>query len=295
MPKPSIAIVMTNYNTWELAKKCAEYCYIHDEGNFNSVLVYDDCSQKELTSTFPEGTTVYMGSPNVGLTKALNIAFSMISEDVVVLFDSDAYPTTPFCKDVAEMFQKDPSLGLVAFRTIGKSGSATESYTTEPNVWSLLLGQALYSKLEGLLADKSGRISVFTCAMAVRRTAFIELNGFDENFDWLDLDHDFSMRINRSGWKIAVAENPRIFHEGGGTPQLTRNRVLRFYKTRWYLLNKFRRVPLRKLVRRLILLRLWGEYILLLTLGVLFVPDKVSRQDKLEGRLQLIRFCSKQY
>jgi GT2 family glycosyltransferase len=286
---------MTNYNTWDLAKRCAEQCYLHDNGNFNSLLVYDDCSQIDFVGMFPEGTTIYKGSPNVGLTRALNIAFRMVSEDIIVLFDSDAYPTTHFCRDVAEMFKKDSTLGLVAFRTIGKSGKPTESYTTEPNVWSLLLGQAIYAKLERWLADKSGRISVFTCAMAVRRTAFIELNGFDENFDWLDLDHDFSMRINRSGWKIAVAENPRVFHEGGGTPQLTRNRLLRFYKTRWYLLNKFHRLPVKRLTRMLILLRLRAEYFLLLMVGSLLIRDRVRLHDKLQGRLQLVQFCSKYY
>lgn len=295
MPTPSIAVLMTNYNTWDLAQKCAEHCYIHDKGNFDSLLVYDDCSQIELSGSFPEGTRVYRGSPNVGLTKALNIAFRMISEDIVVLFDSDAYPTTPFCNDVANMFAKDPTLGVVAFRTIGKNGTPTESYSTEPNVWSLLLGQAFYAKTEKLFKDKSGRISVFTCAMAVRQAAFAELNGFDENFDWLDLDHDFSMRMNRSRWKIAIAEQPRIFHEGGGTPQLTRNRVLRFYKTRWYLLKKFNRLPGKRLLRTLILFRLRVEYRLLWLFGPILIQDRVRRHDKLQGRLELIQFCSSYY
>ncbi len=295
MSKLSIAILMTNYNTWDLARKCAESCYLHDQGNFNSLLVYDDCSQVEPGEAFPDGAKIYRGSPNVGLTKALNIAFQMVSEDVVVLFDSDSYPTTPFCEDVLGMFENDPNLGMIALRTVGQLGRPTESYTTEPNFWSLLLGQSLYAKSEKFLADKSGRISVFTCAMAVRKKAFDELNGFDENFDWLDLDHDFSMRMNRSNWKVAVAQHPRIFHEGGGTPQLTRNRLLRFYKTRWYLLKKFNRLPNARIIRGLILLRLRTEYLVLFIFGRVLIADKIRREDKLQGRLQLIQFCSGYY
>jgi GT2 family glycosyltransferase len=293
MPKPSIAIIITNYNTWDLTRHCAKQCYLQDEGKFDSLLVYDDCSATASSETFPEGTRIHMGMPNVGLVKALNHAFSLVSQDVVVLFDSDAYPTTPFCEDVAAMFEMDASLGLVALQTVGKCGNPTESHTTEPNFWSLLLGQQLYAKTEKYLADRSGRISVFTCAMAVRRQAFLELNGFDESFDWLDLDHDFSMRVNRSAWKIAIAPGPRVFHEGGGTPQLTRNRVLRFYQNRWYLLKKFDRLPMEPLIKVLILSRLRLEYLFLKLFGTIFISNEMIRADKLSGRRQLIEFCRK--
>jgi GT2 family glycosyltransferase len=295
MPELSLSILVTNYNTWDLTRRCVEQCLAHDRGNFGTLLVYDDCSPIKSAESFPPEVTFYQGNPNLGLTKALNRAFQMLTEDIVVLFDSDAYPTTPFCEDIRTMFEQDPELGLVAFQTVGKSGNPTESYTTEPNVWSLLLGQALYAKLEDLLCDDSARISVFTCAMAVRRSAFVELNGFDENFDWLDLDHDFSMRINRSHWKTAIADKPRAFHEGGGTPQLTRNRLLRFYKTRWYLLKKFNRIPHAPLVKAAILLRLRLEYLILVMFGRILFPDARSREDKIEGRCNLIDFCSQYY
>ncbi len=291
----SIAILTTNYNTWDLARKCAEHCYIHDHGNFQKLLVYDDCSSIPSNGPFPVGTSIHLGNPNVGLTKALNIAFSLLSEDIIVLFDSDAYPVTPFCAEVVQRFQENPRLGLLSFQTVGKSGQPTESYTTEPNFWGLLLGQALYAKTEKWLADRSGKISVFTCAMAVRRQAFVELNGFDEAFDWLDLDHDFSMRMNRSQWEVSVADSARVFHEGGGTPQLTRKRVLRFYKTRWYLLNKFNRLPAKRLLKQLIIARLYMEYLSLTLFGRVLINNQEKLTDKLEGRRDLISFCKNNY
>jgi len=295
MSSLSIAILTTNYNTWDLARRCVEHCYQYDNGNFDRLVVYDDCSRTQPGEPFPVGTHIHLGSSNVGLTNALNIAFSLLSEDIVVLFDSDAYPVSPFCSEVLQRFEHDPQLGLLAFQTIGKSGLPTESYTTEPNFWSLLLGQAMYAKLEKWLSDQSGNISVFTCAMAVRRQAFVELNGFDEAFDWLDLDHDFSMRMNRSNWKVSVADSARIFHEGGGTPQLTRKRVLRFYKTRWYLLNKFNRLPTKQFAKRLIISRLYVEYIFLALFGRTIISDPDRFSDKLQGRRELIAFCKTNY
>jgi GT2 family glycosyltransferase len=288
----SIAVLLTNYNSWHLAQRCVDACFKVDPKQFEKILVYDDCSTAEFTGIFPEGTQLHRGCPNRGLTKSLNVAFSMLDEDVVVLFDSDAYPLSPFCESVRTMFTEDTDLGLVALRTVGCAGMPTRSYEPEPNVWSLLLGQVLYAKLEHWLADRSGRISVYTCAMAVRMRAFDEISGFDEAFDWLDLDHDFSMRMNRSRWKVAVAREPRAFHEGGGTSQLTRDRVKRFYKNRWYLLEKFNRIPLKKLVQLLILIRLWTEYTLLRVGGRFLFPDEIIRIDKITGRRDLIQLYS---
>jgi GT2 family glycosyltransferase len=290
MSKLSLAILITNYNTWDLTERCVQHCYCHDEGHFNTLLVYDDCSQTEFKGSFPDSTRIYRGRPNVGLAKAYNIGFGLISEDIVIVFDSDAYPTTPFCEEVKQMFENDPSLGLVGFQTIGREGNSTESYTTEPNIWSLLLGQALYARMDRWLADRSERISLYSCTMAVRKAAYLELHGFDENYDFLDIDNDFSLRINRSHWKIALAPGPRIVHEGRGSPQLTRHRVIRFYKSRWYLLRKFHRLPMKRLVKMLILLRLCAEYLILLSLGSVLFRDKSVRDDKIQGRRELIQF-----
>jgi GT2 family glycosyltransferase len=285
----SIAVLLTNHNTWALAQRCVTACFEVDPGNFQNLLVYDDSSTVEFTGRFPDGANLYRGHPNRGLTKSLNIAFNMIGEDIVVLFDSDAYPVTPFCDVIRSMFTADPHLGLVALQTVGTNGRPTQSMETEPNVWGVVLGQALSARFDRWITDRSGRITVFTCAMAVRKRAFDQLNGFDEAFDWLDLDHDFSMRMSRAGWKIGVASAPRAFHEGGGTPQLASRRVERFYRNRWYLLNKFSRIRFRKLARTVIVARLSIELGVLLLAGKFLFSDRTALRDKIAGRRNLIR------
>jgi GT2 family glycosyltransferase len=291
----SIGIVVTNFNTWDITKRCVDSCVKLDRPNFQQLLVYDDGSTTPCDVTFPEGTNVHMASTNVGLTKVLNSAFRMMHTDVVVLFDSDATPLTPFCEEVRRSFSDDSTLGLLGLRTVDEAGNATEFVTSEPNQWSLILGQSLFARYAKLFADKSGKLSVFTCAMAVRMKSFDELGGFDEKFDWLDLDHDFSMRINRSRWKTRVCTAVRIFHKGGGTPQRTSKRVLRFYKNRWYLLKKFERISNLHVARHLILLRLSLELIFLKSFGSYYIRDVDILKDKVEGRRDLLRCCKQSY
>ena len=286
-----VAVVITNYNSWALTRQCVQCCLDQDGERIGTLLVYDDCSADTSPLGFPQNVTMFRSPINRGLTKSLNAAIRMTSEEFLVIFDADAYPITSFCETVTEMFSKDPRLGLLAFHTIGKTGQSTESYTTEPNFWTILLGQGLYARSEKWFRDRSGRLSVFTCAMAVRRKAFEDVGGFDEAFDWLDLDHDFSMRIARSGWGIAVCQGPRMFHEGGGSPQLMRHRILRFYKNRWYLLKKFDRLPAAALIRVLIILRLGIEYLTLVLFGKLLIRNPERLKDKILGRRALLSFC----
>jgi GT2 family glycosyltransferase len=293
--RPSLAIVVTNHNRWDLIERFLSQCNVHDSGNFDRLLIYDDCSTVQHALSLPPKCILHAGSPNLGLTRSLNRALAMLSEEIIIIFDSDAFPLLPFCRDISGMFTSDESLGLVAFQTIGAANQPTESFSTEPNVWSLVLGQAIYAKFENWLADKSGRVSVFTCAMAVRKAAFQDVGGFDEAFDWLDLDHDLSMRINRSKWKTAICRGHRVFHEGGGSDQQTRHRVLRHYKNRWYLLRKFGRIPLPRLVKLIILARLHVEFLILAALGKTLIKDASERQEKILCRKQLIALCKSTY
>jgi GT2 family glycosyltransferase len=123
--------------------------------------------------------------------------------------------------------------------------------------------------------------------MAVRRETFLAAGGFDEAFDWLDLDHDLSMRLRREGFRLAVLPGLVAFHEGGGAPQRRAERVLRAYRNRWLLLGKHGKLRRPGLVRRLVAARLAVEIAALRLLGPLLVRDPGVRRDTLAGRRRL--------
>lgn len=295
MAEISIGVLITSYNTWELSRECAAKCLEVDGNRLKQVLVYDDCSPQAQTVEFPPGVTVYRAPQNTGLCRALNLAYAMVDADVVVQYDADAYPLAPFAEELRALFAADPKLGLVGFRTTGSRGQVTESFMKEPNLWGLLLGQALFARLERWLGDRSGRINVTMCSMGVRKAAYTAIGGFDEALEFLDIDHEFSMSMNRAGWKVMISDRLRACHEGGGTKTRGSRRLLLFYKARWYLLRKFGKVPAPGLVKALILLRLRLELAVLHVLGGWLYRDAETRADKLQGRRDLIAYCRENY
>ncbi|HKV06515.1 MAG TPA: glycosyltransferase [Thermoanaerobaculia bacterium] len=291
MTSPSLGVVVTNYNTWDLVVRGVENVRTHGAGA-DRVLVVDDAS----ATPPPLGldAEVLANPENLGLVRSLNRGLRAVGTDLAVLFDSDAWPLGPFAGRLCQLFADDPQLAIVGFVTVDEAGHPTASSETEPDAASLVLGQRLHALWLRLFPGR-GPQNVFTCAMALRLEAFRELGGFDEAFDWLDLDHDLCMRARRAGWRVIQAPDLVAFHRGGGTPQSTSARVLRFYKTRWLLLRKLGKIRHPRLVRALVLARLRAEYLLLALAGRLLFEDRAALADKLAGRRTVLRYCAENY
>ncbi|HYO15548.1 MAG TPA: glycosyltransferase [Thermoanaerobaculia bacterium] len=291
----TLGVVVTNYNTRDLTGRCLEKILAYREG-IDRILVVDDASPEGPPVPPDPAVEVRVNPANLGLVRSLNLAIRALGTDVAVLFDSDAYPLNEFPQRVRQLFGDDPDLGIAGFATVDEDGRPTGSTEAEPDAASLVLGQRLHALWTRLLPGSGdGLGSVYTCAMAVRTRAFEELGGFDEAFDWLDLDHDLCMRANRSRWRVAHAPEIVAFHRGSGTPQAVRHRVQRFYKNRWLLLRKFGKIRHPRLVRSLVLARLGAEYAALRLLGRAVARDPEALRDKLEGRRAVIRYCLRNY
>jgi GT2 family glycosyltransferase len=283
----SVAVALTNYETWPLTSRCVERVQADPAGP-SEIVVVDDGSSASPPA-FTGEVAVLRNETNQGLVRSLNRAVRATDSDIVVVFDSDAYPLAPFTDAVRQAFRAEPRLGVLGFHTLGSGGKPTGSSEPEPGAASLLLGQRLNRWWEAGVRTR-GPLCVFTCAMAMRRATFDELNGFDEEFDWLDLDLDFCMRARRAGWLVEQSGALVAFHEGSGAPQQTHRRVLRFYRNRWRLLSKFGRLPFPRLSGALIGARILLELTALLTLGVFFFRDRAVRQDKILGRRAVLRW-----
>ncbi len=292
-PQPgplSVGVLVLNYNTWELALRALNAAIALEAGNVAQYVLFDDGSLSDPPAEIDARISVFRGQANVGFARALQVAFGLMNSDIVVLFDSDAFPLTAFADRVRRHFQDDPRLGQLGFRAEDENGAQTESFFAEPTQWSLILGQALYGRLPKRALQPS-KLCVITGCMATRKEAYRDVGGFDPELDFLDVDVDYSMRLRRRGWKIDVDPAIKAFHVGGGTVQAQRNRVLHFYKSRWYLLRKHKLMRSPRLARAVILARLICEQKILDVFGRRLFPIPEMLEDKILGRRALLSYC----
>jgi GT2 family glycosyltransferase len=286
----SIGVLVLNYNTWDLALRALNAAIELEKDNVKEYVLFDDGSPTPPPDHVDSRIRLILGHSNCGFSGALAAGFSAMTSDIVVLFDSDAYPLAPFSARVRKRFQEDARLGQLGFIAQDQNGRQTESFLGEPTQWSLILGQALHARLPKRPLQHS-RLCVITGCMATRMEAYAQAGGFDPEFDFLDVDVDYSMRLRKSGWKVDVDDSITVFHVGGGTPQPASRRVLRFYKCRWRLLRKHRLMRHAKAARFLILARLICEQKILQLFGRFLFPDREVLKDKLLGREALVSFC----
>ncbi|MGD0345827.1 MAG: glycosyltransferase [Terracidiphilus sp.] len=289
-PCLSVGVLVLNYNTWDLALRALDAAIRLEADNVTEYVLFDDGSSNPTPREIDSRITLNRGESNRGFGRALTEAFSAMKSDIVVLFDSDAYPLTPFSSKVKEHFARDARLGQLGFRAQDENGTQTESFFGEPTQWSLILGQALSARVTRK-APQPDKLCVITGCMATRAEAYAQVGGFDAEFEFLDVDVDYSMKLRRHGWKVETDSSIEVFHVGGGTPQLMRQRVLHFYKSRWRLLRKHGLMKNPRLARASILARLTCEKAVLQIFGRFLFSSTEVLHDKILGRKALLAYC----
>jgi GT2 family glycosyltransferase len=290
----SIGVLVLNYNTWDIALRAIGSAIELEYPSITEFVLFDDGSSTPPPDTIDPRVRVIRGESNRGFAGALVVAFAQMQSDIVVLFDSDAFPLVPFAAKVRAEFEADERLGQIGFQSQDERGKRTESLMKEPTKWSLILGQALYARIPHRPMTPANLCAIAGC-MATRMKAYRNVGGIDGNFDMLDLDLDYSMRLRRNNWNVVADRSIKVFHVGGGTPQLQRKRLLRFYKCRWYLLRKHGIIRYPALAKAMILARLEIEKLTLKLLGPYLFRNPEILADKVLGRQNLLAYCRDNY
>ena len=285
----SISALITNYNTWQLTADCVRELEKWSNENLAEILVIDDASEQNFPEHLSDKVRVIHNPENRGYVASVNIGFSHLKDDVIILFDSDAYPLMDLTQSLSSLFASNSQLGAVGFQLVNEEGQPTGSYCTEPNILGLLLGQKLEALYQSWFQKtKELPLCLHSCGMAIRRIAFEEVSGFDEGFDFLDADIDFSMRLRAGGWYVQIDPSLVAHHKGGGSFQSTAKRVLRHHRNRWRLLLKHEHLALPWLLKIGLVTRHALEYGFLGIMGKVLIKEPTILRDKLHGRRQLL-------
>jgi hypothetical protein len=291
----SIGVLITNYQSWPLTENAIREVLRWSGNNISKIVVVDDAS--DATGKFPDSdkVVIHRNPKNLGYVRSVNVGMRLLDDELVLILDCDAYPLMDLVPRILEQFQDEPRLGALGIFESDASGKARIAGEPEPTLLHFLLGQALAMRCarQGWFAGK--RFVLYSCCMAVRRKAFEQIGGFDEQFDFLDADTDFSMCLQDAGWLVKTDPTLQCFHRGSGSPQTTARRVVRHHRNRWLLLRKHGQVRSPQLCRFLLKARHICEWILLMIAKLFHLRPAEELQDKLHGRRQLLDSVSRDY
>lgn len=281
--KPEISIVILNYNTKELLKRCLESIEKYKDEVPLEVLVSDnsstDGSVEMLKKEFP-AIPVYVGD-NVGFSKGNNRVRRKVAGKTVLFLNPDTELKKGVLKETHDYLSSDETIGAIGCKEVLPDGSYDkDARRAFPTPWvafshlvlrldrifpkSKLFARYWYGYKS---ADEIQEVDAIQGAfMLITKSVLDEVDWFDEDYFFNGEDIDLCWRIKEAGYKIIYYPKVEIIHIKGaakGKSKAWKHKVPLADRLKM----RVREVDAMEIFYRK---RLWKKYPLVLNLFVIF-------------------------
>lgn len=221
-----IEAVVVSYNSAAHIRQCLASLQRNDA----SVVVADNASRDETTTIvaheFPD-VRLISAVENLGYGKALNRGIAETNAPFVLAANADTTFPEGSLRALAQFMQDHPQVGVVGPQQVFPDGSWQRSYGDVQGIaetFKSLIGLASLSQVFHRLSWPAMRSHspkqvgyVDGAVMLIRRTAFDQIAGFDEQFPYYSEDADFCLRLRKASWQVVNLPRVRVMHVRGGS------------------------------------------------------------------------------
>ncbi len=214
----SASVVILAWNAWEVTKACLDSIEATLRDG-DEVIVVDngstDGTQTNLQA-YP-WVKVVRNDLNLGFAAGNNKGYMATTRPFVVFLNNDTIPTGRWLDYLLYPFS-DEAVGATGPRSNYVTGPQMVDKVpySAGDMLSMRHFAARWSAQHAREVEQVDMLIGF--CMAVRRTAFEEVGGFDESFGVGGFeDNDLCVRLNKSGWKLCIAHGSFVHHEGHRT------------------------------------------------------------------------------
>ncbi len=224
----TVAVVVVSHDTRDDAVACM--ATVLAAGATQAVLVDSgstDGTPAAVEAAHPDVDVVRLA--NVGYGSAANAGVARTTTEHVVIANADTRFDADALERLAAALDADPEIGAVGPRVVYPDGRPQASARRFPS-----LPEAAGHALLGLWmpnnrwtrsyrmvdADPDAARDVdwlSGCAVAIRRSAFDEVNGFDPGYFMYVEDVDLGHRLSAAGWRIRYDPSARVVHSVGAS------------------------------------------------------------------------------
>lgn len=217
-----ISIIILSFNNYEeTTGKCLNALAADPDFGKWEIIVVDNASdantQRQLSEAkrrYPEVNFIF-NSRNLGFAAGNNIGINLATGDIIVLLNSDAFPTPGMMSRLVEHIAHDAQLGMVGPVT-NAAGNEQCIYTNPGNMEE--------KTSEGLRYASSGEPEIllayrldFFC-VAIPKNVLDKVGLLDEDFGrGYYEDFDYSLRVKAAGYQLGVAEDTFVYHRGSSS------------------------------------------------------------------------------
>lgn len=239
----SLSIIMINYNTKDLLINCLNSIFNNFKNNSYEVIVVDNASSDgsaEFIKNSLPSIFLIENEENKGFGQANNQAAKISTGDILFFLNPDTLIKENIFQKIIDIFEKNPSIGIVAPRLILPDGQLQPwAYGYEEGPLELIRNKFKKAPLNYKQNDLPFEADwVSGAALAIKRDVFNKIEGFDTNFFMYFEDRDLCYRVKKIGYKILVLPEIKVIHFGGKSLTKNKERKKIYYQAQNYYWKK---------------------------------------------------------
>lgn len=262
--KPDVSVIVVNWNTRDDLRECLTSLQpsLHP-GVQTEVIVVDNASWDDSVAMvkreFPE-VKIIENRLNEGFGKAHNRGAGIAQGRYLMLLNPDAKAHPSALKELVAYADAHPDIGILGPKVLNPDGSLQYSCRRFPVYEAGLFRNTFLGRLfpqnrfvrDYMMTDFDHASTIEVdwlsgCAMLIRREAWQQLGGFDEQFFMYCEDVDLCWRAHEAGWKVTYHPEAVVTHAIGRSTDRAVNAMIRqFHRSHLLFFRKHyaRRLPI---------------------------------------------------
>jgi len=233
--RPSIDIIIVNWNSGGLLKNCIQSIPAALDGSFklNRVIVVDNnSSDNSLNFEFDQNLpiTFIKNQENSGFARACNQGASGSEADFLLFLNPDTVLYSDSLSKPSRFLADNPKIGIVGVQLVNEEGDVARNCARFPTPFKMIYTSFGLDKIfprifPGHFMKEWDHQSdrevdqVMGSFFMIRRDLFVRLKGYDESFFVYFEDLDLALRAKKLGYSNYYLSSTRIYHKGGGTTE----------------------------------------------------------------------------
>lgn len=275
----AMAVVIVSYNTCDHLRSCLETISF-DEAS--EVVVIDnasaDGSADMVRADFP-WVRLIMSNTNFGYGAAANLGIAACEAPYVLLLNGDTQLAPDALEQLSAYLDRHSRAAAIGPRLVNLNGSLQAScyhfptplylFLEESAVWRFIRFVPIVRNryLRTWAYDDSRRVPwALGAALALRRQALDEIDGFDESFFLYYEEVDLCLRLGSAGWEVHFTPVTTVTHVGGASSDQCRGEasvqwflsVRHFYRVHY---SRIQTVEMNVVAKSIVLTRLFRDSI----------------------------------
>ncbi|MGC6430176.1 MAG: glycosyltransferase family 2 protein [Jejuia sp.] len=232
-----LSVIILNYNVRYFLELCIKSVIAATENINSEIIVVDNHSEDEscemVKTLFPQ-VKLIENKVNVGFSKGNNIGVSHAIGEYICILNPDTVVAEDTFEVILKFAEDKPSLGAVGCQLINGVGEfLPESKRNIPFfkvAFKKLFGNDSNYYANHLNKNNIGEVDILVGAfMLLKKKAFKEVGGFDEDYFMYGEDIDLSYKLLKAGYQNYYFGKSKIIHFKGESTLRDKNYAQRFY------------------------------------------------------------------